>query len=134
MAATFPPSIIRAGAVRLAHRLHAVHRALVIGAACLLLVSTAAGATRPVITERDTGKTFLEKRGHELTLRLSNRYRWTEPRVSGSAIRLIPVDYFVDPGFREWTIRGRATGRARISASGTKEDSRKLFRIVVIVR
>jgi hypothetical protein len=111
-----------------------VRRALLITAVFALFVSLAFGGTRPAITERDTGKTFLVKRGHDLTLRLSNRYRWTEPRVFGKAIRLIPVEYFVDPGFREWTIRGRATGRARISAYGTNEDTRRRFRIVVIVR
>lgn len=107
-------------------------RAILVTAVCLVLAAPASGVTRTVITERDSGKTFHVSRGHERTLRLSNRYVWTEPRVIGSAVRLIQVNYFVDPGFQEWTIRARARGTARVSAIGDGA-TRKLFRIRVLV-
>jgi hypothetical protein len=98
----------------------------------LLAASSASGETPRVITERDSGKTFHVSRGHERTVRLSNRYVWTEPRVIGNAVRLLQVNYFVDPGFQEWTIHARARGTVRISAVGSGGTSR-LFRIRVIV-
>jgi predicted secreted protein len=107
-------------------------RTTVHAAISLLLAGSALAATRPVITERDSGKTFRVSRGHERTLRLSNRYVWTEPRVTGTAIRLIRVNYFVDPGFQEWTIRARTRGTAGISAVGDGDTPRR-FRIRVIV-
>jgi predicted secreted protein len=106
---------------------------LVLPAAILLvLVPAAAGTTPRVITDRDSGKTFRVARGHELTLRLSNRHVWSGPRVRGSAVLLTPVNYFMDPGFQEWTIHARARGTVRISAAGSGGTSR-LFRIRVIV-
>jgi len=98
----------------------------------LLFVPPASGTTPRVITERDSGKTFRVSRGHDLTLRLSNRYQWTGPRVNGSAVRLVPVNYFVDPGFEEWTIHARARGTARVVSIGHGATS-KLFRVRVIV-
>jgi predicted secreted protein len=109
-----------------------VIRAALAAAISLLAASSASGETPRVITDRDSGKTFHVSRGHERTVRLSSRYVWTEPRVIGSAVRLIQVNYFVDPGFQEWTIRARARGTARISAVGDGA-TRKLFRIRVLV-
>ena len=57
-------------------------------------------------------------KGDSATLRLSNRWRWSEPRVSTNAVELTPVEYFVDPGFREWTIDARTSGRATIRSVG----------------
>ena len=72
------------------------------------------------------------------------RYSWTRPRVQGTAVRLVPVDYVRDPGFREWLIRGQAVGTARIIAVGYADTgdrncdpgpcSPHLFRITVTVR
>jgi predicted secreted protein len=105
---------------------------LIAGVVSLLVTSSAPAATARVITERDSGKTFRIAPGHERTLRLSNRYVWTEPRVTSAAVRLIQVNYFVDPGFQEWTIRARARGTTRISAIGHGE-ARRLFRIRIVV-
>jgi predicted secreted protein len=118
-------------------------RAILVITVCLLLASTASGVTRTVITERDSGKTFGVQLGRGLTLRLSERYRWTGPRVQGTAIRLFPVNYIRDPGFHEWRIRAKARGTARISAVGYDEAggrncdpgpcAPRLFRVAVLV-
>jgi predicted secreted protein len=115
-------------------------RLLVTITACLLVSATASAARQLVITERDSGKTFTVRRGGQLTLRLSSSYRWTGPKVKGRAIRLVPVDYFVDPGFREWEIHAVALGRTRITATGVDQScsatpcAQRRFRVVVAVR
>jgi predicted secreted protein len=100
--------------------------------------------TRTVITERDSGKTFGVRHGSGLTLRLSERYRWTGPRVRGTVIQLVPVNYIRDPGFREWTIRGTAVGTARITSVGYSAErgrncdpgpcAPRLFQVAIVVR
>ena len=119
--------------------LREVQRLLVTIVACVLATTTAAAARQLVITERDSGKTFTVRRGTELTLRLSSRYRWLAPKVKGRAARLIPVDYFVDPGFREWQVDGVGLGRSRITAAGydqacTAACPARRFYVVIIVR
>src|SRR5512143_848441 len=92
---------------------------LVAGAVGLAWVLDAtAGPTRRPITQADTGKTFRVALGHSATLRLANRWVWSTPHTSSKAIELTPVEYFVDPGFREWRIAGRARGTATIRATG----------------
>ncbi len=119
-------------------------RGVLIAAVCCFLASPASGVTRTVITLRDSGKTFEVRRGGELTLRLTERYNWSGPRVSGTAIRLVPVNYVVDPGFHEWRIRARLRGTARINAVGYSVEgggkcdpgpcAPRLFRVAVVVR
>ena len=82
-----------------------------------VLAAAAAPAQRP-ITQADSGKTFLITRGGHRTLRLSNRWLWSDPRPSSKAVELTPVEYLVGPGFREWRIAARALGKATIRASG----------------
>jgi hypothetical protein len=53
-----------------------------------------------------------------MTLRLSSRWRWSDPLVSTKAVELTEVNYLVDPGFREWKIDGHRRGRATIRAYG----------------
>jgi predicted secreted protein len=115
-------------------------RLLMAIAASALLPATASATRNLVVTERDSGKTFTVRRGAELTLRLSNRYRWGEPKVRGRSVRLASVSYFSDPGFQEWEIRAVARGRARITATGQDQnctaepcESRR-FSVVVVVR
>ena len=38
--------------------------------------------------------------------------------MSSNAAELTPVEYLVDPGFREWTIDARKRGRVTISSLG----------------
>jgi hypothetical protein len=75
-------------------------------------------AVSPPITQRSTGKTFRIAKGGSATLRLSNRWHWSTPRTSTKAVELVPVEYLIDPGFREWLIEARARGRATIRSLG----------------
>ena len=75
-------------------------------------------AAQPPITQAASGKTFRVAKGRSMTLRLSNRWHWSDPRTSTRAVELTPVEYFVDPGFREWTIEGHARGRVTIHSFG----------------
>jgi hypothetical protein len=90
------------------------------GVAIALLVAqgVSSAATRPPITLRSSGKTFHLAKSESATLRLSNRWHWSTPRVSTNAVELVPVEYFVDPGFREWMIKTRARGSATIRSVG----------------
>ena len=111
--------------------------AAAIGLAALLAVG-ALSASRPTITQAASGKTFhLAKRG-SATLRLSNRWSWSDPRVSSKAVELTPVEYYVDPGFREWTIDARRAGRATIRSIGTARCAHcpvmtRAFRVTIAV-
>jgi len=87
-------------------------------AAALLVTLDVSAAVRPPITYRSSGKTFHLAKGEGATLRLSNRWRWSTPRVSTRVVDLTPVEYFVDPGFREWAIEAHARGRATIRSFG----------------
>jgi predicted secreted protein len=97
--------------------------------------SWAAGARAP-ITQAASGKTIRLAKGESATLRLANRWDWSEPRVSTAAVELTPVEYFVDPGFREWTIDARKPGRATIRSRGTPKCSgcsTRRFSLTVVV-
>jgi hypothetical protein len=88
--------------------------------ATLLSPSTGSPAVRkPPITQQSTGKTFRLAKGTTATLRLANRWLWSTPRASTKAVGLVPVEYLVDPGFREWKIEAHARGRATIRSFGT---------------
>lgn len=99
----------------------------------------AAPAGRAPITQADSGKTFHLAKGQSQKLRLSNRWRWSEPSVSSPAVGLTPVEYLVDPGFREWTIRARRRGLATIRSYGRSNCSScrlaaRRFRVTIVVR
>ena len=89
--------------------------ALAVG--CVTAVNASA-AVPPPITQAASGKTVHVAKGEDAILRLSNRWHWSEPRVSSSAVELTPVEYLVDPGFREWTIEARKRGRVTIRSLG----------------
>jgi hypothetical protein len=98
---------------------HAVIAAVAIG-----LCATASAATPPrsapeIVTQAHSGKTFRLAVGRELTVRLSGRWRWTEPAVRGRGVDLASVEYFVDPGYQEWRITARVRGRVAITSHGT---------------
>ena len=117
-------------------------RVLLLVVACVLLVPGVSGAGGRVITERDSGKTFTLRQARNLTLRLSDGWRWMEPRVKGKAVRLVKVDYFADPGFLEWEVDAHLRGTARISAVGYRQDgdcnagpcAPRRFRVTIVVR
>jgi hypothetical protein len=103
---------------------------------------TAGSGTHPlVITERDSGKTFTISPKTRVSLRLSSREHWTPPRVRGTAIELVTVAYFRDPGFSEWTIRILGIGAATLTSSGELNcgtgslctGSRRRFAVKIVV-
>jgi hypothetical protein len=88
-----------------------------LGLAAVLAVAASA-ASRPPLTQASSGKTIHLAKGASATLRLSNRWHWSEPRITTKAVELTLVEYLVDPGFREWTIDARKSGRATIRSIG----------------
>jgi len=105
--------------------------------ACIVAVA-ASSATPPPMTQRSTGKTFRLAKGDTMKLRLSNRWRWSEPTVSTKAVELTPVAYLIDPGFEEWTIDARKRGRATIRSLGKPNCSTcalatRRFSVTVVV-
>ena len=78
----------------------------------------ASSAVRPPLTQASSGKTIRLAKGEHATLRLSNGWRWSEPQLSSGAVELTPVEYLIDPGFREWTIDARNRGRVTIRSLG----------------
>jgi hypothetical protein len=117
-----------------------VRRALTLSVPVALLVVSAAAAGSPrVITQNQSGKTYRIVKGGTLTLRLSEPWVWTEPSKTPRAIlELTPVEYFVDPGYREWTITGRARGTAVLRSTGRPRaggaGATRLLRVTIVVR
>jgi len=108
-----------------------------LGLAAVLAVA-ASSASRPPLTQASSGKTIHLAKGGSATLRLSNRWRWSELRATTSAVELSPVEYFVDPGFREWTIDAHKSGRATIRSVGEPNCSTcalatRSFRLTIVV-
>ena len=108
-----------------------------LGLAAVLAVA-ASSASRPPLTQASSGKTIHLAKGGSATLRLSNRWRWSEPHASTKAVELSPVEYFVDPGFREWTIDTRKGGSATIRSTGKPSCSdcalaTRSFRVTIVV-
>jgi predicted secreted protein len=93
-----------------------VLRLLALAALCAVSAAAAIASTSPVITTRDNGKTFTVRTGGTLALRLPERPRWLNPKVTGTAIRLTQVNFFRDPGYRQWSISALTPGTAKISA------------------
>ncbi|HEX6701317.1 MAG TPA: hypothetical protein VF101_11350 [Gaiellaceae bacterium] len=96
-----------------------------------------------MIRLRDSGKTFTIDRGRTARLRLSHAtWRWSEPKVSSRAVRLVRVTFIRDPGYDEWVIRARLRGRALVSAAGQipctvspcPPTPLRVFRVTIVVR
>ena len=80
--------------------------------------ATSGGTPGPVLTEADSGRTVSLPAGGRATLRLSDRHVWSEPRISGGAIRLTPAAPAAGSGQREWEISASGRGSATITAEG----------------
>jgi hypothetical protein len=102
-----------------------------------------ATATPLVIRLRDSGKTFRIVREQTAHLRLSHTtWRWSEAKASSRAVRLTRVTFIRDPAYDEWTIRGRARGRAILSVTGQRPCDEnpcpptplRVFRVTIVVR
>jgi len=99
--------------------------------AALVVVGASSAADAP-ITQAASGKVFRIPKGESATLRLSNRWHWTEPDAGTAAVELTPVEYFVDPGFREWSIDAQRVGRTTIRAVGRPNASTRTTRRFVV--
>lgn len=71
-----------------------------------------------LVTEMDDGATVTLAPGEEVPLRLDNSWEWEEPRIEGDAVTLAQVDYFQDPGYREWNVVAMGPGEAVLTAAG----------------
>jgi len=92
-----------------------------------------------VLTERDSGKRVFLPRHRPTFVRLSNRWLWSNPRLTGRAVRLTPVDYRADPGYVEWKVEKRQPGKARATSRGTPncrscDRPTRTFRVTIVVR
>jgi hypothetical protein len=77
-----------------------------------------AGGVDP-ITETDDGARIPLAVGSEIPWRLSSEWDWDQPVADGYPVELVPVDYLVDPGYREWLVVGASPGTAVLSVRGT---------------
>jgi predicted secreted protein len=110
----------------------------VVAVALAAAPAVAAAPARAPITQASSGKTFHLAKGQSATLRLSGRWHWSEPAASSRIVELTPVEYFIDPGFREWTIRARRRGVATIRSYGRPNCSTctltaRRFRVTIVV-
>jgi hypothetical protein len=108
--------VVRLGAAVV---LTAALAAAALGAACGALAPgppavTPTPAPAAVVTEGDNGHTVLLAVGQHAALRLDNRSTWSEPQVSGSAVRIAPAPTHQGAAYREWTVSAAARGRATI--------------------
>jgi len=114
-------------------------------AASLVGLTCAQAAQAPkVVTLQANGKTLVVRKGAELQLRLTERYRWTVPRVRGTAVRLTRIAFFRDPGYLAWSVAARARGKAVVTAVGYSRSTEQgcdpgpcsphLFRVTFVVR
>lgn len=115
----------------------------VVAASLALLPSAQAKRAPKVLTLRNSGARFTLHKGAQVQLHLTERYRWLEPRVHGRAVRLVPIEFFRDPGYLAWTVTARARGKAIVTAAGYGFGTRgcdpgmcaaRLFRVTFVVR
>lgn len=121
-----------------------VLRLLTLAAFCGVCTTAALATTTPAITAKDNGKTFTVRPSGTLTLRLPEGPHWLNPRVSGTAIRLTQVNFFRDPGYRQWSVAARSRGTAAITVvhyAATAQTgcdpgpcAPRLFRVTILVR
>ena len=83
-----------------------------------MAASTTTPSSARVITELDSGGTFVLPLGAAVPMRLSNPWAWAPPEVDSDSVRLAAVAYLVDPGFAEWVVTAVHGGSARITSLG----------------
>jgi len=97
-----------------------------------------------VLTLADHGKTVSLAAGDSVSVRLGGPWVWTDPVAGGGAIEVAQVNFFVDPGYSEWTVLGVQAGRATLQINGeancpTEGDTvcilgAKVFMVTFLVR
>jgi predicted secreted protein len=101
----------------------------------LLGVASAAASPPRTITERDSGRTLVVRRGAEVALRLSGPWVWGQARTRSTSVHLTPVEYFRYPGYQEWTVRLIRRGRATITVTGRRPNApTRRFRVTLLIR
>jgi predicted secreted protein len=101
----------------------------------LLGVASAAASPPRTITERDSGKTLVLRRGVQVALRLPGPWVWAQARTRSTSVHLTPVEYFRYPGYQEWTVRLVRRGRATITATGRRPNApTRRFRVTLLIR
>ena len=98
------------------------------------LPPTGSGNGVPVITDADGNRTVTVKVGREVNLRLRPPPSWDFPSATGPAVDISQVDYFQDPGFAEYVLRGVSPGTVVVSSSGLRQDGGKAVRFEVTIR
>jgi hypothetical protein len=98
-------------------------------------VALAAPALPPpapaIVTQAQSGRTYRLASGREVSLRLSGRWAWTEPRASARGLELTPVEYFRDPGFSEWRVAATGRGTYTICSVGTRGLATRRFVVTI---
>lgn len=69
-----------------------------------------------ILTEADTGTTVSLAVGETAALRLSSGYTWSDPQVSGGAVRVAARP--VTAAYHEWTVTAVARGTATVMSGG----------------
>lgn len=81
--------------------------------------SSITGPAPAIITQSDGNRVFQLRVGATAQLQLSEGpVSWSDPQVSSPAVRLTPIAFIRDPGYRAWTVTGVTPGQATISAYG----------------
>jgi hypothetical protein len=79
--------------------------------------ATLTAADGPLTEEADGARLELAV-GEEVSWQLSSDWEWDQPAVDGTGVELVPVDYFDDPGFREWLVVAAAAGTVTLTVEG----------------
>jgi hypothetical protein len=84
------------------------------------------------------GRTFDLAVGRSVSVRLPNRRRlWTRPRVTGvGAATVVPVNYYIDPGYVEWNVKASRAGRVTLTSLGRCSECRprvRTFRVTLVL-
>ena len=79
-----------------------------------------------LLTARHNEKTFRLARGRSIELRLAHG---AQIDSTGRAVSLVPIDFFVDPGYLAWELS--AVGRGRTVVTGRSAGKR--IRVTLVV-
>lgn len=84
-----------------------------------------------VLTPEDAGATLRLVPGEEASLHLTPPWQDAVAEVSDPAVaELVPVDHFADPGYAEYTVVARTTGRTDVTVQQPDGASLKLTVVV----
>ena len=73
---------------------------------------------RCVLTERDSGGLWTIALSTSASIRLTNDYLWSAPKIDRDNVELSVIAYESDPGFTEWRLRPKRPGLVSIRFTG----------------